>query len=70
MDISRATPIQTETIRTACQLAGGASKLARHLQVRAMQLTRWLKGEERPPARVFVHCVDIVLLHERHLGTR
>jgi hypothetical protein len=61
--------IHTETLRTACQLVGGVSKLANHLHVRGIVLGRWLSGEARPPARVFVDCVNIVLLHERHLDT-
>lgn len=54
-------------MQTACSLAGGLRRLADHLGVRATSVARWLSGKEKPPATVFMACVDIVLLHERHL---
>ena len=59
--------MQTVTLHTACELLGGISKLANFLHVSPVSLTRWLDGDEKPPTRVFLDCVDIVLFHERHL---
>jgi hypothetical protein len=61
------TTVQTVTLHKACELIGGVSKLANFLHVSAISVTRWLDGEEKPPTRVFVDCVDLVLFHERHL---
>ena len=62
------TTLQTLTLHKACELIGGVSKLANHLRVPAVSVTRWLDGDEKPPLRIFLDCVDIVLFHERHLG--
>ena len=61
------TTVQMLTLSKACELAGGVSKLAVYLHVPAPSVVRWLHGDERPPSRVFLDCVDLVLLHERHL---
>jgi hypothetical protein len=62
------TTVQTLTLHKACELAGGVSKLANFLHVPPISLVRWLDGAEKPPTRVFLDCVDIVLFHERHLA--
>jgi hypothetical protein len=62
------TTVQTITLHKACELIGGVSKLANFLHVPAISITRWLDGEEKPPTRVFVDCVELVLFHERHLA--
>jgi hypothetical protein len=59
--------VQTLTLHKACELVGGVSKLAHYLHVPAESLFAWLDGDERPPTRVFLDCVDLVLFHERHL---
>jgi len=59
--------VQAVTLQTACGLVGGVPKLATHLGVPAASIQRWLDGE-KPPTKVFLDCVDIVLFHERHLG--
>ena len=61
-------PLHALTIQKACKLAGGPLKLAGYLHAPVAAVARWLKGEQRPPARVFVDCVDLVLFHERHLS--
>lgn len=61
--------VQSLVLQTACELAGGEGKLAHHLGVSAMALSRWLHGVEKPPTKVFLDCVDIVLFHERHLAS-
>jgi hypothetical protein len=61
------TTVQTLTLHKACDLLGGLSKLANYLHVSPISLTRWLDGQEKPPTRVFLDCVDIILFHERHL---
>lgn len=58
---------QTLTLQKACKLVGGVFKLAHYLHVPAGSLSQWLDGAERPPTRVFLDCVDLVLFHERHL---
>ena len=55
--------VQRLVLHTACELAGGEAKLAHHLGVPAMALSRWLHGDEKPPTKVFLDCVDIVLFH-------
>jgi hypothetical protein len=65
--IGQRSTMQTLALRKACELLGGISKLASYLHVPARSVTRWLRGEEKPPTPVFIDCVDIVLFHERHL---
>jgi DNA-binding transcriptional regulator YiaG len=60
--------VQALTLRKACELSGGVPKLARFLHVPASAVKRWLDGGEKPPARIFLDCVDILLFHERHLS--
>ena len=62
------TTVQTLTLHKACELVGGVSKLANYLHEPAISVMRWLDGDERPPSRVFLDCVDVVLFHERHLA--
>lgn len=62
--------VQTVVLHTACELAGGVPKLAHHLGVPAAKVARWLERNEKPPTKVFLDCVDIVLFHERHLAER
>ena len=62
------TTVQTLTLHKACELVGGVSKLASYLHVPVQSAMRWLDGDERPPTRVFLDCVDVVLFHERHFA--
>jgi hypothetical protein len=62
------TTVQTLTLHKACELVGGVSKLSHYLHVPTRSVRRWLDGDERPPTRVFLDCVDLVLFHERHLA--
>jgi DNA-binding transcriptional regulator YiaG len=54
-------------MRAACALSGGLTGLANYLGARVTSVARWLEGKEKPPSAAFIACVDIVLLHERHL---
>jgi len=63
-------PVQALTLRKACELSGGVPKLAKFLHVPPSAVIRWLDGREKPPARIFLDCVDILLFHERHLSAR
>lgn len=56
------TTVYTRTLHRACEVAGGVAELAAQLRVPAIALQRWLDGEEIPPTRVFLQCVDIISL--------
>jgi hypothetical protein len=60
--------VQALTLRKACALSGGVRKLAKFLHVPPGAVARWLDGNDKPPARVFLDCVDLLLFHERHLS--
>jgi hypothetical protein len=51
----------------AAELLGGASFLARRLQVSMPELTRWLAGDDAPSMETFLKVVDIVLEDSRGL---
>ena len=53
--------VHTRVLHRACQIAGGVEKLAARLRVPAATLYRWLDGDGRPPAPVFLRAVDIVM---------
>ena len=59
---SRST-VYARTLHRACEILGGVSQLATHLEVRDADLKRWLDGDEDPPLEVFLAAVDVVLLH-------
>ena len=64
-DCPTASPIQftvyTKVLHRACQIAGGAEKLAARLRVPLATLYRWLEGEAEPPTSVFLKAVDLVM---------
>ena len=51
----------------AAELLGGASPLARRLQVPMPELTRWLAGDEVPSMDTFLKVVDMLLEDSRGL---
>ena len=55
------TSVYTRTLHRACEVLGGADRLAAQLQVAPRALQRWLDGIVDPPQEVFLACVDIIL---------
>ena len=55
--------VHARTLHRACLVRGGLEALAGHLEVPAEFLRRWMVGEQETPERVFLACVEIVLLH-------
>jgi len=50
----------TRTLQHACETAGGHQALARLLGVDPADLSRWLRGVEFPPFKVFMAALDII----------
>ncbi|HWA36764.1 MAG TPA: YdaS family helix-turn-helix protein [Burkholderiales bacterium] len=55
--------VQARALHRACVIVGGAAQLARNLDVAVADVERWLVGDEAVPERIFLHAVEIVLLH-------
>ena len=53
--------LKRRVLQRACEIAGSAAKLAERLDVEHHALEFWLSGRARPPERVFLAVVDIVL---------
>jgi hypothetical protein len=60
--------VYARTLHRACLVLGGLEALARHLTEPEEFLRRWLMGEQEPPERVFLACVEVVLLHAAGQG--
>jgi hypothetical protein len=60
--------VYARTLHRACLVLGGIQQLAKHLEVLEASLRPWITGEEEPPERVFLACVEIVLLHATGTG--
>jgi hypothetical protein len=60
--------VQSRTLHRACLIVGGAEQLAKQLEISTPDIERWLRGEEPVPERVFLHAVEIVLLHAASAG--
>lgn len=60
--------VYARTLHRACLVLGSIEQLARHLEVSDVQLRRWLIGAEKPPERVFLGAVEIVLLQAGGAG--
>lgn len=56
----RATPV-VRVLHRAAQIAGGAPRLARHLDVAERDLLRWMRGEQEAPEEVFLAAFEVVL---------
>ena len=50
----------TETLQYAAATIGGATRLAKFLNVPRPSLLRWLAGEEAPPNQVFLDALDVI----------
>lgn len=50
----------TETLQFAAATIGGATRLAKFLNVPRSDVLRWLAGEESPPDQVFLDALDVI----------
>lgn len=55
--------VYSRALHRACLVVGGIDLLSQRLEVDEDKLRGWLKGDEQPPERVFLACVEIVLLY-------
>lgn len=62
--------VQSRALHRACLILGGVTALAKRLEVSEADVERWLRGEVEMPERVFLHAVEIVLLHAATVGRR
>lgn len=62
--------VQSRALHRACLILGGATALAKRLEISEPDVERWLRGEVEIPERVFLHAVEIVLLHAATVGRR
>jgi hypothetical protein len=53
--------VYSRALRRAAELLGGREKLAKILQVPAVELDKWLAEREKPPRDVFLRVVDLIL---------
>jgi hypothetical protein len=53
--------VYTRVLHRACQVLGGAERLALHLKVSQTMVHRWLEGDDAPPASIFLKAVDLIL---------
>lgn len=60
--------VQSRALHRACLIVGGVDLLAERLSVSVDQLKGWLKGDDLPPERVFLACVEIILLYASGRG--
>ena len=54
--------VYSRALHRACLIVGGLPALARRLEVDEAGLLGWIQGEARPPERVFLACIEIILL--------
>jgi hypothetical protein len=60
--------VQSRALHRACLIVGGVDLLAQRLSVSVEALKGWLKGDDLPPERVFLACVEIILLYASGRG--
>ena len=60
--------VHSRALHRACLVVGGIEKLAQRVEVPAQDLERWMRGEMLPPERVFLECVEIILLYAGGAG--
>ena len=60
--------VQARALHRACLIVGGSQVLAQRLDLPAMLLERWMRGEAPPPEHVFHEAVEIILLHAAGTG--
>lgn len=62
--------VQARTLHRACLIAGGVNALAARLESSESDLRRWISDEEIPPERLFLRCVELLLLYAGDAGGR
>jgi hypothetical protein len=62
--------VQARALHRACLIVGGAGQLAQQLGVPVPHIEDWLTGEAPVPENVFLHAVEIVLLHASGAGRK
>lgn len=62
--------IQSRALHRACLIVGGVAALAGRLEVAERDIEQWLRGEVEMPERVFLHAVEIILLHASTVGRK
>ena len=50
------------------RLLGSGEELARRLEVSLADLSRWLRGEDSPPPRVYLTAIDLVTRGRRAIA--
>lgn len=55
--------VYSRALHRACLVVGGVDLLAQRLEVDVESLRGWLRGDEQPPERVFLACVEVILLY-------
>jgi hypothetical protein len=50
----------TRTLALALSTIGSLGRLARHLGATEQQIERWMRGEGRPPTRIYMKALDLV----------
>ena len=60
--------VHARALHRACLILGGLEPLAKRMEVPAADLERWMRGESKPPERVFHESVEIILLHASGAG--
>lgn len=57
--LAKKTPF-IHTLRRAMRLLGSREELAQRLEVPLADLSRWMRGEDAPPPRVYLTAIDLV----------
>lgn len=52
------------TLMRAAQIVGGVAELSVYLGVSQLDLMRWIRGEDEPPAKAFLDTVSLLLDHD------
>ena len=59
LQVAKKTPF-VHTLRRAMRALGSREELARRLEVSLADLSRWMRGEDAPPPRVYLTAIDLV----------
>jgi hypothetical protein len=62
--------VQARTLHRACLIVGGLNALGARLEASTSDLERWISDEEMPPERLFLRCVELLLLYASDAGGR
>lgn len=55
--------LRTKALQAALGILGSEKALSRRLQVPAVDLSRWLRGEAEPTQTIFLRTVDLLVEH-------